>query len=207
MATEKLRMKKILLPLCILLALSGCKKTIVPEISLSEKNVVLSPDGATGTTEVTCNCTWTTTTSLETITVDPAEGEGDATVRITIPANNTGAIRTLRVTFTAKGTEKTATAKYVVTQDSQPYLNFPNATGTISAAGGGLRVVLESNEQWTTTVSNTGIAVDPASGSYTQTLALTVPANTTGAPVIHTVTAALVKDASVKSTFTLTQSN
>ena len=193
--------------LCAALMLFGCKKTIVPEISLSETAVVLSPDGATGTTEVTCNCTWSTTTSLETITVDPAEGEGDATVRITIPANNTGAIRTLRVTFSAKGTEKTATAKYVITQDAQPYLSFPTATGTIGAAGGGLRVVLESNGEWTTTVSNTGITVDPASNSYTQTLALTVPANTTGAPIVHTVTASLVKDASVKSTYTLTQSN
>ena len=192
---------------CVALAFFGCTKTITPEISLSERTAVLSPDGATAVTEVTCNCNWTATSDLETVTIDPPEADGDASVRITVPANNTGAIRTLRVTFSAKGTEKTATAKYVITQDAQPYLSFPTATGTIGAAGGGLRVVLESNGEWTTTVSDTGITVDPASNSYTQTLALTVPANTTGAPIVHTVMASLVKDASVKSTYTLTQSN
>ena len=202
-----MRIRTLSLLFCAALALFGCKKTITPEISLSERTINLSPDGGTAVTEVTCNCNWTTTSDLETVVIDPVEGDGDATVRMTVPANNTGAIRTVRVTFTAHGTEKTATAKFVFTQDALPFVSFPIATGTIGAEGGGLRVVLESNAEWTTTVSGTGITVAPASESYTQTLSVTVPANTTGAPVVHTITAALKNDASVKSVFTLTQSN
>lgn len=198
---------RIFLPLCAILALTACNKKIVPEISLEERTATISCDGGSASTTLTCNCTWTTTTSLETITVDPLEGDGDATVHITVPANNTGSIRSLRITFKAQGTEKTATAKFVITQDAQPFVSFATEALTIDAAGGGRQIVLESNDEWSTTLSDTGITVSPASGSYTQTLLVTVPANTTGAPVVHTVTAALVRDASVKSTFTLTQSN
>ena len=202
-----MRIRTLSLLLFVALALFGCNKTITPEISLGERTAVLTPEGGTVTTELTCNCNWTTTSDLETVVIDPVEGDGDATVRMTVPANNTGVIRTVRVTFTAHGTEKTATAKFVFTQDALPFVSFPVAAGTIGVDGGGLRVVLESNAEWTTTLSNTGITVSPASESYTQTLSLTVPANTTGAPVVHTVTAALKNDASVKSVFTLTQSN
>ena len=193
--------------LCLALAFAGCTKTVTPEISLSERTPILSPNGETAVVQVSCNCTWTASTDLDKVTIDPQEGEGDASVRITVPANKTGAIRSIRVTFTAKGTEKTATAKYIITQDAQPFIIFPTSTGTIGAGEGGLRVVLESNRAWTASVSNTGITVSPAEGSYTQTLSMNVPANTTGAPVVHTVTVSLKDDPAVKTVFTLTQSN
>lgn len=193
--------------LCLALAFAGCTKTVTPEISLSERTPVVSPDGETAVVQVTCNCTWTAAADLETVTVDPPQGDGDAAVRITVPANNTGVIRSVRVTFTAKGTEKNATVKCILTQDARSFVNFPTATGTIGAGEGGLRVLLESNAAWTSTVSATGISVSPAEGSYTQTLSLDVPANTTGAPVVHTVTVSLKDDPAVKTVFTLTQSN
>lgn len=193
--------------LCLALAFTGCTKTITPEISLSERTPIISPNGETTVTQVTCNCTWKAAADLETVTIDPAEGEGDASVRITVPANKTGATRAIRVTFTAKGTEKSTTVKCIITQDAQPFVNFPTAAGTIGAGESGLRVVLESNAAWTSTVSATGISVSPAEGSYTQTLSMNVPANTTGAPVVHTVTVSLKDDPTVKTVFTLTQSN
>lgn len=198
---------KILLPLCILLALTACKKTIDPKIALDRATASVASAGATETLSLTCNCSWTAAVSNEVITVDPLSGEGDATVRVTIPANTTGETRSLRVTFTAKGTEKSATAKFAVTQEANPFVQFPTATGTLTAAGGGLQTALEANEAWSATPSATGITVSPASGNASQTLTLTVPANTTGAPVVHTVTVALTAHPAVTAIFTLTQSN
>lgn len=198
---------RILLPLCILLALTACKKTIDPKIALDRATATVASTGATETLSLTCNCSWTVAVSDDAVTVDPISGEEDATVRVTVPANTTGATRSIRVTFTAKGTEKSATAKFAVTQDANPFVNFPVAAGTLPAAGGGLQTTLEANEAWSATASATGITVSPASGDASQTLTLTVPANTTGAPVVHTVTVALTAHPAVTAVFTLTQSN
>ena len=201
-------MKIRILPLLmLLLALTACKKTVDPEISLDIRTATMGPAGGSATIVLTCNCTWTAASSQEGVTISPVTGEGDANVTVTVPKNTTGETRSIRITFTAKGTEKSATAKYAITQDANAIVNFPIATGTIDAAGGGGRIVLEANEAWTATVSATGITVTPDSGSLSETLSYTVPANTTGSPVVHTVTAALVSDPSVKTTFTLTQSN
>ena len=196
--------KRALLFLCAVLALAGCKKTVVPEISLTPRNTVLSPDGETAVTAVTCNCTWTAVSSVEGVTVDPAEGEGDASVRITVPANNTGAIRTLRVTFTAQGTEKTATAKYVGTQDARPFVNFPTASATVPANGGVLRIVLESNAEWALSADSDCLEITPKEGSCTQTILIEVWSGIYTGPEDYIVTASLKNDPSVKSTFTIT---
>ena len=198
---------RILSLLFILLALTACKKTIDPEISLDNRTASMGPDGGSATVALTSNCTWSAASSQDGVTISPVNGDGDASVTVTVPKNTTGETVSIRVTFTAKGTEKSATAKFVVTQTANAFVNFPVAAGTIGAAGGGGRIVLEANEAWTATVSATGIAVTPDSGLLSETLAYTVPANTTGSPVVHTVTVALVGDPSVKTTFTLTQSN
>lgn len=198
---------RILIPLCAILALTACNTKIIPEISLDKATASVTSAGATEVLTLKCNCTWTATATAEDITVDPASGEEDATVRVIVPVNTTGTTRSIRVTFSAKGTEKTATAKFAITQDANPFVSFPTASGTLTAAGGGLQMTLEANEAWSATTSDTGISVSPTSGSASQTLTLTVPANTTGAPVVHTVTVALTGNPTVKATFTLTQSN
>ena len=196
--------KRVLLFLCAALALCGCKKTIVPEISLDPRTSVLSPDGETAVTALACNCTWTAATSLDEVTVDPAEGEGDASVRITVPANNTGETRTVRVTFTAKGTEKTATAKYVVTQDAKPFVSFQTASATVPASGAVLRVVLESNAEWVLSADSDFLEITPKEGSCTQTISIDVWSCIYTGPEDYIITASLKNDPSVKSSFTIT---
>ena len=201
-------MKIRVLPILIsVLALFACDKTIDPEISLAEGTAVMDRDGGTAVVSLSCNCDWTAETGVEGVLIDPAAGNGDASVTVTVPANEDGETKSIRITFTAQGTEKTATAKFVITQAARPFVLFPVASGTLPAAGGGLRILLESNDEWVATTSPTGISVTPESGTNSQTLAVSAGANTTGEPVVHTITVSLRKDSTVKTTYTLTQSN
>ena len=196
--------KRALLFLCAVLALAGCKKTIVPEISLDERTAVLSCDGETSVVALSCNCTWTATSTSEDVTIDPAEGEGDASVRITVPANNTGVTRSIKATFTAKGTEKTATAKYVITQDAKPFVSFTTTSATVPANGGVLRIVLESNAEWVISADSDFLEITPKEGSYTQTISIEVLSCIYTGPENYIITASLKNDPSVKSIFTIT---
>lgn len=85
-------MKKHLLCLAAAaLALAACskpeEKTPAPEISVSPTELSAKAEGESFTVQVTANTKWTATTTDSWITLDPASGDGDGSVKVTVAEN------------------------------------------------------------------------------------------------------------------------
>ena len=87
-----------------------------PYMELPAASVSVAAETTTYTIEVQSNVSWTATASAG-VTLNPASGNGNASVVMTFAANTTDATATHTVTFVAEGVEKTFTLvqKAVVT--------------------------------------------------------------------------------------------
>ena len=135
-------MKKYLL--CIaaaVLACAACKQqepVVTPEFSVSPTEINVENAGKTATVQVTANVAWAASTAADWITVEPASGEGNATVTLTIKPNEAYKARSEKVSFnsTAKrvtvevkqeAAEKPVSTKITEIKTAEEFLSFGDA--------------------------------------------------------------------------------
>ena len=184
----------------------GCEKSPeetpeAPVLTLAKATDSVAAGATSYSLSVESNCDWTATAS-QGVAVDPASGNGDATVALSFAANTAYEPVTYTVTFAAKGVEsQTFTLTQVAADKPVPVLTVA-ASAEVAAEATSYELAVESNYPWTATASE-GLTISPAAGDGNGTVALTFAANETYEAATYTVTFAV--EGLDPKTFTLTQ--
>jgi hypothetical protein len=158
----------------------ACKEdeesAVTPSLSVDKTAIAVNQTGGTYDLAVTANVTWTGTASETFVTLSPTSGNGNATVNVTVGANNNPTQRTAIITVSADGVEpKTVT---VTQPGTTPSLTVAPATLNFPAGGGeGQAAQVIANVAWTTTSTDSWLTVSPASGTATADLTVTAGPN------------------------------
>lgn len=189
---------------------ASCTEEEKPKVSVEPTSSALEYTGGTVPMEVISNAPWTATCDYSEVEIHPASGDGNASVTVVVPQSTYKETQAVRITFKAKrDSSYTSTAKYVITLEAKPFIDLSSASGFISPDGGGVRIALTSNQEWTATAtpSIAGIEITPVSGTYNADVAVSLPANTTGSTRSSNVTFALKNYPEIKAVYTVSQNS
>ena len=155
------------------------QKIVKKAFSVSETEFDVPYSATSVQFEVTSEVAWTVTSSNENFVVSPASGEGNGTVTVTFPANETLDAATAEITVST--TDPGARPSYYVVSVNQAgcvktfnvtaektEFQYTETTATIT---------VESEVAWTVTSSNENFLVSPASGEGNGTITVTFPQN------------------------------
>ena len=157
-------MGKPLAALAALAVLFSCTKTKVVELNVNPMAVSLTAAAGDERVAISCNDAWTATKTADWITLSAASGTGNASLKITVTANESLSKREADVTVAAG--ELTRVVK--VTQLGQePAVAVSPATKEVAAAGEEVEVTVTSNTAWTVSVPEAcdWVTANPASGT------------------------------------------
>jgi hypothetical protein len=177
------RIIPLLLAALISVSTISCSKDIQAAASLDVYAVEMGPDGGSYNLAFICNSTWTATSDFEGVVITPSSGDGGSIVNIKVPASVSMLTQAIRITFTVKGTNGSATAKSVVTLAAIPYVITDPDTIHFDAEGGSRKFQVKSNCEWhIATVPNlAGFYVSQLSGKMDDEITVEMAANTSGA--------------------------
>ncbi|MBO4571111.1 MAG: BACON domain-containing protein [Bacteroidales bacterium] len=205
-------MKRITICLLALLpVLAACVDTTAPSISIDPNKYSMDFNGGSLAVNITANCDWAVESSYEFYTATPSSGSMDGLSRIEIPASKSHETEAIVINFkaskTVRDTLKTKNAKLVITLEAKPFVELSANEGYVSPDGGGVRVSLTANHEWTATASGgiAGLTVKPAEGTFNSEVTISLPENTTGAARSAEVTFTLKKYPDVKAVYTVRQ--
>jgi hypothetical protein len=138
------------------------------------------------TFNITANSAWNVASNQTWCTVQPASGEGDREITVSVTENTTDAPRTAILTITAGSQTKQVTVE-------QDLLSFSVSATTINAANtaGNYTFNITANSAWSVASNQSWCTVQPASGTGNKEITVFVTDNTTDAPrmAILTITA------------------
>lgn len=157
---------------------AGCnKEKEEPTLSVAPTSITAKAEATTSSVKVSSNSGWTVKSSESWVTVSPAQGNGDATVSVTVAENTVASAREATLTFSC-GT-KSATVK--VSQEaaviSGPYLAVTPSALTSTAAEAQLALAVTANTGWTAAGPD-WVTLTPARGDGDASITVTVSANT-----------------------------
>ncbi|MCK9628557.1 MAG: M64 family metallo-endopeptidase [Bacteroidales bacterium] len=161
----------------VAISMIACEKDIVPQIELTQADVTLPVDESTADVQFTANTNWTATVSGTWCTISPANGKGDATIKISAGNNYSSQSRTATLKIVSKELVK----EIVITQDyaqlstSSLDLSFPKIASV-------QQLTITSNTKWLIEVplTLTWASIATLSGEGNATVNITVPENTSG---------------------------
>lgn len=189
---------------------ASCVEEEKPKVTVEPTASAMEFTGGSVPMEVTSNAPWTATCDYEEVEIHPSSGDGNASVTVVVPQSIYKETQAIRITFKAKrDTSYTSTAKYVITLEAKPFIDLSSESGYISPDGGGVRIALTSNQEWTASSDPAiaGLEIAPVAGTYNASVAVSLPENTTGAARSSAVTFALKKYPEVKAVYTVSQNS
>lgn len=157
---------------------AGCnKEKEEPTLSVAPTSITAKAEATTSSVKVSSNSGWTVKSSESWVTVSPVQGNGDATVSVTVAENTVASAREATLTFSC-GT-KSATVK--VSQEaaviSGPYLAVSPSALTSTAAEAQLALAVTANTAWTAAGPD-WVTLTPARGDGDASITVAVSANT-----------------------------
>lgn len=156
----------------------SCHKVITPEISVDVYASEMDYKGGSVAVAVTSNTSWVAACdSLHIAKIHPEEGTGNMTVTITVPENTQRETQAVRIVFTAKGEETSATAKTVITQSSAPFIDLSTTSLTYDCEGGGKQLTVTSSGAWKATTTFKDVLISPSEGAGNTNVTITAPIN------------------------------
>lgn len=157
-----------------------------PAISVSPESGEFEAAGGEVSIAVTANTDWTAAANADWITVSPAQGNGNATVKIKATANTAVEPRTAAVEFTCGNKKATVS----LTQKAAQFvyeLSLSETSATVVAEGAEVNIVLYANAAWTASSSQKWISVYPEEGEEDAEILIAVSANEVEQPRTGTV--------------------
>ena len=127
--------------------------------------------------EVSVDETW--------ISADPVSGSGDGSIRIIVEANESGIVRTARLSIQSTNAEEEKISRTIAVSQADaepPELSLDTESLSFAAAGGSQAVAVSSNTDWEASADAEWISIDPASGNGSADLLITVEENLSRAP-------------------------
>jgi hypothetical protein len=162
----------------------SCKEdeqTDLPILQVDKTTITATQAAGTYAIAVTANVAWAAVASQPFVTPTPASGTGNATINITVTANEGLDVRNATIIVSANGVEsKTIT---VTQPGTSPMLTVSPETLTFPADGNDQAVAITANVAWTATVTGADggevdwLSVDPAEGTTSAELTITAGAN------------------------------
>lgn len=171
---------KNLIKLCFLISLlfCACKRSELPVLSISEKNIEVSAEANTVNISLTANNLWTATGS-DWCKVTPSSGDGiETNVEIQISENDTYAERSCKVIF--KSGDLTATLD--IKQAANLGVVLPEKEYKISSKAQQLEVEVKSNVKYTVDINVNWISQLNTKALETTTLLFEIAENSTYDP-------------------------
>ena len=115
---------------------------------------------------VECSTSWQVTTNVSGVTITPNSGSGNATVRVSFPANTSSSIVSIPLTFqTTSGTAITKSATIKQSAASSATISVTPASLDIDPAGETKTVAVTASDPWVATKSASWITLSDTSGS------------------------------------------
>lgn len=115
---------------------------------------------------VECSTSWQVTTNVSGVTITPSSGSGNATVRVSFPANTSSSIVSIPLTFqTTSGTAITKTATIKQSAASSATISVTPTSLDIDPAGETKTVAVTASDPWVATKSASWITLSDTSGS------------------------------------------
>jgi hypothetical protein len=153
-------------------------------------------------TNLTSNISWTATSNQAWLTVDPASGNGNASLQMTASANTTFVSRTATVTVSAAGVPDQVIT--IVQDAAVPAVAVSATTLSIAAPANSTKSFdITANTTWTVTSSAAWLTANLASGSGNSAVVLTAQANPV--PTTRTATVTITGLNVAPKTITVTQ--
>lgn len=180
--------KTILFAVAAMLMLAACNNIENPEnkdekLAVNPKEIKCPDAGGEYIVALTAQNSWTAKSDNAWVTVSPAQGEGNAEVRIKISANKESAESKSKVTFTDG--ENVVELPITRAAKAAPRLQIISETDIFTPRDGGTYTIqIESNIQWQVDKTANWITLDKGmgknNGSVTMTIAAaTIPEETT----------------------------
>lgn len=115
---------------------------------------------------VECSTSWQVTANVTGVTITPSSGSGNATVRVSFPANTSSSIVSIPLTFqTTSGTAITKSATIKQSAASAATISVTPTSLDIDPAGETKTVAVTASDPWVATKSASWITLSAASGS------------------------------------------
>ena len=134
----------------------SCTKKEVVELTVSPLSVNFDVAGGEQTVAITCNDHWTVTKDADWITIGTDKGDGNGSVKITVPENKALDTREGTVTVAAGEVKRTVT---VAQLGKKPVLTVSPDALNATDEGGVLELTVTSNVEWTLTIPEDAIWV------------------------------------------------
>lgn len=160
------------------LVLFSCTKKEVVELTVSTLAVNYEAAGGEQSVTITCNDHWTASATVDWITLSAKSGDGNATLKITVPENKSIESREADVTVSAGEIKRVVK---VGQQGKEPVLTVTPEAVSAEVAGGTFDVTVSSNVEWTVTIPEDAawITADKVSGEGNAVVKVTVASNET----------------------------
>lgn len=145
-----------------------------PTFNVSPESLSFTASGGSASVTISSNQSWTATTSDAWFSISSAEGEGDATLSLTVVANTSTDSRSGTVTL------KAGDSSYIVSvsqEGEDPILTISPESLSFSADGGNKSITVTSNLSWMATSSDAWLTVSSSSGEGDATLSVTADEN------------------------------
>ena len=164
------RMKCLLAAVIALVVMAGCGKKV--DVAFGTSTLSIAAEGGSVEVSLTSNGDWTIDTYPEWLTVSPTSGNGDATLTLTAPINNSDAARSGEVKVSTKDNSATLTVSQEVMEKGFIIVN-PEMIDC-NAEGGIFTLTVNSNCDWSVNTAANWLSCDPISGTGNGTVTVNI---------------------------------
>ena len=164
------KMRCLLAAIVALVVMAGCAKKV--DVALSTSTLNIAAEGESVEVTLTSNGDWTIDACPEWLTVNPTSGNGNATLTLTAPLNDTEATRSGEMHVSTKDNAATLT----VTQEAveKDYIIVSPELIESEAEGGTFTLTVSSNCDWRANTSADWVSCEPAGGNGNETVTVTL---------------------------------
>lgn len=170
--------------LLAVLCLAGCSGDDPQSVAFSQETLEVSPEKGTYPVEISANCAWTITAELLSIYIEPTYGNGNSTVHINLPENESYNELTKRITITSE--DGTSSDILTVIQKENIGMDIQKI-GMISEGGGTFDIPVETNDNITSVNTPDWMAFTSSRALTGYTYTFTAEPNKTGSVRTGTV--------------------
>lgn len=156
------------------LAIIECLSPSVPEIlTVDNTELLFSEDASEQTVNVTSNVDWTAECNKSWCTVSPESGSKDGVLKVTVEANETGKDRSAKLVISSNNETRTV----MITQIAGEMLEVNVEELEFGCLSATKTITVRSNVPWTIESDSDWCTVDPASGTKSVKVNVTVNRN------------------------------
>lgn len=164
------RMKCLLAAIIALIVMAGCGKKV--DVAFGTSILSIAAEGESVEVALTSNGDWTIDTYPEWLTVSPTSGNGNATLTLTAPLNDSDAARSGELKVSTKDNSATLTVSQEVMEKG--FIIVTPEMIDCNAEGGMFTLTVNSNCDWAVNNAANWLSCDPTSGTGNGTVTVNI---------------------------------